>query len=107
MAWRDAEAASAALVAGDPRRVRGRLLLQAHQFGKRKQGDPSDRVALLGQSAEAQQALDVEVGIESLAPLGPGGTDDAVAPLPGPEDVGREPGAEGDQPNGVARGGGR
>ena len=78
------------------------LLVQPGELGDREEGDPADRVSPVGQPPEKPQALDVEVGVEALSSLGPCGTHHSVAPLPRPEDVGREPGSDGDQADGVS-----
>ena len=58
---------------------------------------------LAGQLPELAEPLDVVVGIEPLPALRPMGSDHPVAPLPGPEDVGRQAGAIGHQPDGMSR----
>ena len=56
-----------------------------------------------GELPQPAKPLDVVVGIESLSPLRPMGSDHSVAPLPGPEDVRRQAGAIGHQPDRMSR----
>ena len=60
-------------------------------------------MAPAGELPELAEPLDVVVGIEPLPALGPVGSDHPVAPLPGPEDVGRQAGAIGYQADGMPR----
>jgi hypothetical protein len=61
-------------------------------------------VAALGEPPEESQAVDVELGVEPLAPLASHRGDDAVPTLPCPEDVGRETRADRNEADGEARG---
>ena len=60
-------------------------------------------MAPAGELPQLAEPLDVVVGVEPLPALGPMGSDDPVAPLPGPEDVGRQAGAIGHQPDRMSR----
>ena len=60
-------------------------------------------MALRRQLPEPAEPLDVLVGIEPLPAPGPMRSDDPVTPLPGPEDMRRQAGTIGHQPDGMSR----
>jgi len=68
------------------------LLLEAFEVGQRKAANPGDAVTLPGELAQQAEPLDVAIGIEALAAFRSVGSYHSVAPLPGPEDVGRQAG---------------
>jgi hypothetical protein len=51
---------------------------------------------------EEAEANDVQVGVQPLPALGPGGVHHVMPPLPGTKDMGGEAGSGGDEANRVA-----
>jgi hypothetical protein len=72
------------------------------QLWQREGGDSGDAVAAGCQLPELAEPLDIVVGIKTLSALGPMRSDYSIAPLPGPEDVGRQAGATRHQANGMS-----